>query len=116
MDFKSILEKMWNLYTGGSDVNEAIEYLMFRRYFEYEEVCKAVTKYWFHRFSNNTFFLNSIPLLDDVIYFLQMDSAKNFLSKYPSWKTDYYVDALKVQKDVAEVYLQQIMVMQTMVD
>ncbi|KAI4480008.1 hypothetical protein M0802_014178 [Mischocyttarus mexicanus] len=107
MDFKGILDILWNLYVGGSNVNDVIHFLMFRRYFEYPEVCSVTTRFWFHKFSTSIHYPDFQSMVRIFRYFLCKIFITSIKSSCPSWTIDYYMDALKLPKQTIEMYMRE---------
>ncbi|KAI4480006.1 hypothetical protein M0802_014174 [Mischocyttarus mexicanus] len=113
MNFKGILDILWNLYVGGSNVNDVIQFLMFRRHFEYPEVCSVTTRFWFEIFSTNLYYPEFQAMTRTYRYFLCTIFITSIKSSYPSWTIDYYMDALKLPKQTVEMYMQEAITLET---
>ncbi|KAI4480484.1 hypothetical protein M0802_014175 [Mischocyttarus mexicanus] len=89
----------------GTNINDAVIFLMSRQYFRFPEVCVATIEYWFRKFSTTFYYPEYMPITDTCCHNLKMEFFKKIKDSNPSWTIDHFMDVLKVPKEAAEIYL-----------
>ncbi|KAI4480489.1 hypothetical protein M0802_014180 [Mischocyttarus mexicanus] len=103
-ELKDMLKMLWNFYINGTSSDEVTEYLLRRRYYRHPEVCISTTAFWFHMFSTDCYNPSIRPITQVDIDNLCISFLMTMKSRFPSWKINHYMDALKSQKHDIEAY------------
>ncbi|KAI4480005.1 hypothetical protein M0802_014171 [Mischocyttarus mexicanus] len=102
--FKIVLQALWAFFHKGLHVNDAYHDMMLYGFYTYPEVCIASVKFWYYEF--NTTYRNyhrTYPLVitgHKIIDFLGTMVLQN-----PTWKSDYFTDAIKQSTFEVNQYL-----------
>lgn len=91
------VKTLWFYYTCGYNINQAVRETMQKGLFRYFESCLVSIEYWFNQFRRDFPFFNLV-WMQLASTALRISFLKELVKNLPSWKINFYMDALKTTR------------------